>query len=659
MKRIIDFHKTLLIDMIQTKKFKHRLIRYWGTTYTSEGTHVFIKKFQIYPHTRTAEKLKLYDTLGIRDQILDIDFSASNIKTAWLYFKPSRWNPNYRVTDAEELSAKINSYFTPDMTINVKLNFRDNSDATKFQGWTKEQILQYVDENYKELIDTCDVASEDISLIDNAIGMYALLDNEGIFNVTVKKASIAPYKVNSVKLTTDSEYIDEIEDYEYTTKKEVAAYSVIYLELSIKKIGTVFKESQFIKDMMAENNQLRIRNRDLMMSNEAGATRQEAIRRELDEDNNDAPNEFFQGKKLRVATTQSDYLDRDLFVSFVMGSIEVDYEKWPKKKLTFWHYYAMWVLFAIAVVLAIFTGGGSLAVFFAALSIYLGVVVFALNMYMGSHYDSPEDAGKAEMMGRWATVIQKIATISAILGFASAPITSPASAVANAAGAGAGIASLTGNEDLAKALGAVAIVSGGVDMAMNSGSDQAATSAANTASSTTSTALANASAEMTQTTLHTATKSVQVVNAEGVASLMSAKGIEMSLSFSSGITILNNGKQVIQIGFKTLSAAAKAIGDLITTRETNKFNSLVDAKKHEIRKYQKENDALVAEQLQDLADKELHIGIEDIKTYTNQSRIGSMMFNTDQFYEESIMNIGRPSFVPIGMRELVKIQYEI
>lgn len=658
MKRIIDFHKTLLIDMIQTKKFKHRLIRYWGTTYTSEGTHVFIKKFQIHPHGKTAEKLKLYDTLGIKQQILDANFSG--VKKAWLYFKPSRWDPRYRITDAEELSAKINSYFTPDMTINVNLHFKDNSDATKFQGLTKEQILQYVDENYKELIDTCEVGSSSNTLIDEAIGMYALLDNEGIFNVTVKKASIAPYKVNSVKLTTDSEYIDEIEEYEYTTKKEVATYSVIYLELSIKKIGTVFKESQFIRDMMAENNQLRVRNRDLMMSNEAGATRQEAIRRELDEDNNDAPNEFFEGKKLRVATTQSNYLDRDLFVNLVMGSIEVDYEEWPKKKLNFWNYVALVVLFVIAVVLAVFTGGGSLYVFFGALSIYLGVVVVALNMYMGSHYDSPEDRGKAEKMGRWATVYQKIAIISSICSFAAAPApTSFAGGVGQAAGAGAGVAALTGNEDLAKALGAVAIVSGGVDMVMNSGSDQAATSAANTASSTTSTALASASAEMTQTTLHTATKSVHVVNAEGVASLMASKGIEMSLSFSSGITILNNGKQVIQIGLKTLSAAAKAIGDLITTRETNKFNSLVDAKKHEIRKYQKENDALVAEQLQDLADKELHIGVEDIKTYTNQSRIGSMMFNTDQFYEESIMNIGRPSFVPIGMREIAPIKYEI
>lgn len=185
MKRIIDFHKTLLIDMIQTKKFKHRLIRYWGTTYTSEGTHVFIKKFQIHPHGKTAEKLKLYDTLGIKQQILDANFSG--VKKAWLYFKPSRWDPRYKITDAEELSAKINSYFTPDMTINVNLHFKDNSDATKFQGLTKEQILQYVDENYKELIDTCEVGSSSNTLIDESIGMYALLDNEGIFNVTVKK----------------------------------------------------------------------------------------------------------------------------------------------------------------------------------------------------------------------------------------------------------------------------------------------------------------------------------------------------------------------------------------------------------------------------------------------------------------------------------------
>lgn len=644
MKRIIDFHKTLLIDMIQTKKFKHRLIRYWGTTYTSEGTHVFIKKFQIYPHTRTAEKLKLYDTLGIRDQILDADFSASNIKTAWLYFKPSRWDPRYRITDAEELSAKINSYFTPDMTINVKLKFRDSSDIKKFNGWTKEQILQYVDDNYKELLNTCDVASEDISLIDNAIGMYALLDNANIFSVSVKRATVAPYVDKNAKLDGDSEFVADINDYSYTTKNNTVVNSIIYLELSIKKIGTVFKDSQFITDMMAENNQLRVRNRDLMMSSEAGATRQEAIRRELDEDNNDAPNEFFEGKKLRVATTQSDYLDRDLFVSFVMGSIEVDYEEWPKKKLTFWHYYAMWVLFNIAVIAAFFTGGGSLAMFFAALAAYLGILSVMLNIYIGSHYGSAEDAGKAEMMGRYVTVINKISMIAGIVGFIAGVVNLIQNIAANSATSGAATAS-SGSATA----GSTAASSTTASVGSSSAAASTGASATSVGSSAVSETASIATAETLESFLLSSTKEIVV-----------DQGISASLNTSSGLVVRYSGQKIIEIGFKRiLSGAAEMITKLMISREKNNQTKQINELQSENNKYQKENDALVAEQLQDLADKELHIGVEDIKTYTNQSRIGSMMFNTDQFYEESIMNIGRPSFVPIGMREIAPIKYEI
>ena len=108
-----------------------------------------------------------------------------------------------------------------------------------------------------------------------------------------------------------------------------------------------------------------------------------------------------------------------------------------------------------------------------------------------------------------------------------------------------------------------------------------------------------------------------------------------------------------------MSGAAETIIKLMISREKNKQTKQINELQSENNKYQKENDALVAEQLQDLADRELHIGVEDIRTYSNQMRIDSMMFNTDQFYEESIMNIGRPSFVPIGMREIAPIKYEI
>ena len=42
MKPYIDFQATITRDMLASKRFKHRLIKYWGTTYVN-GVHVFNK----------------------------------------------------------------------------------------------------------------------------------------------------------------------------------------------------------------------------------------------------------------------------------------------------------------------------------------------------------------------------------------------------------------------------------------------------------------------------------------------------------------------------------------------------------------------------------------------------------------------------------------
>lgn len=60
------------------------------------------------------------------------------------------------------------------------------------------------------------------------------------------------------------------------------------------------------------------------------------------------------------------------------------------------------------------------------------------------------------------------------------------------------------------------------------------------------------------------------------------------------------------------------------------------------------------EELADLTDKEVHIGVEDIKYYTSPLRLDNLPFEVDYLYEGTIMNIGRPSFVPTGLNIIDK-----
>ena len=54
-------------------------------------------------------------------------------------------------------------------------------------------------------------------------------------------------------------------------------------------------------------------------------------------------------------------------------------------------------------------------------------------------------------------------------------------------------------------------------------------------------------------------------------------------------------------------------------------------------------------------DKNLHIGLEDIKTYTKPLTTANVQFETDYLYEPTKFNVCRTSFVRTGMNEIVKV----
>lgn len=616
MKQSIDFEATIRKDFIFITKFKNRLLKYWGTTYTSEGTHVFIKKFKIYPGTKKPHVLRLLRHLNMEDQILSTDFS--NVEKAELYFKPSKWTAP-AVKDRDVLATKINSYMVGDKTIIVNLRFKDNGDPKKFQGWTKEQILQYIDENYAELINSSFVESSGNTLIDEAIGLYALLDNEGVFIVNINKAYVSPYNSTTRKVV-GSEYNENDLDWEYTTVKDVVMYTTIGIEIEVKKVGQVTPTCQFINAVMQENSELRNRNLEYIQTGDADITRQEAIRRELDEDNNDDDNKFFQGKKLRVAVTDSNYFDRDAFIPMIMGSIDIDYTEKPKPKRSMWSTIISIVVLIVLVVVSFLTGGatsGTVYMYMAAFATYAPVALLVLIGVQMAFANSGHSAD-AQVMGRWVKAIGIMSIVASVYTLAVnawQQITAEKAVEATASGA----------------------------------STNAATAGSATASSSATTTVVSGAAT-------TASQNALSAALDGLTSAVN----NISVSLSNGFSVMYGKTVIMSIGFKQMiTTAMKQVVSIIIDRERNKQQSQIN----EVATYASKLDKELANQhnaiLQDILDKEIHIGVEDIVTYTKPLRADMAMFETNYMYEGTKMNIGRPSFVPIGMREIVKIQYEI
>ena len=138
------------------------------------------------------------------------------------------------------------------------------------------------------------------------------------------------------------------------------------------------------------------------------------------------------------------------------------------------------------------------------------------------------------------------------------------------------------------------------------------------------------------------------VAAEFATSLMTSSAIE-SFNASAGVTLgasnyanatinmlsssFNTGWQsIISTALKVTNFTLKTISNMKLESAQNEVNSLRD-------EYNKSQDEITA-----LTDKELDIGIENIKWYTSPLTIDNMRFDTNHLYEGTKFNIGRPSF---------------
>lgn len=107
----------------------------------------------------------------------------------------------------------------------------------------------------------------------------------------------------------------------------------------------------------------------------------------------------------------------------------------------------------------------------------------------------------------------------------------------------------------------------------------------------------------------------------------------------------------------SISNALNVLGSKIVSVGRGIIEKLMDMRVNTARS--ELNDALASvqqskEELAELTDKEMHIGVEDIKYYTSPLKLDNLPFEVDYLYEGTKYNICRPSFVPTGLNIIDK-----
>ena len=623
MKPYIDFQATITRDMLSSKKFKHRLIKYWGTTYVN-GVHVFNKTYQFFPNHKAERHRRLYRLLRIDDQMMKQSISRSQVDEGHFYFKKNRWT-GVPILERELLANKINNFFPALVKKRITLKMIDLSEPERFKGWTKEQILEYVDTNYEELINSTNVETTAGTMAEDAVCLYAMLDNEGVFTVNVIEAGVAPLKDYKSTYTGDSTTNEE-GDIVYTTKDIVTLKTSIYLTLDITRNSLVLDNSQFINAVMRENSELRKKNLEMLQSTNENISYQEAVRRELDDDNNDTEEtDFFIGKYLKVACTESYFMNRDRFIKNVFSSLDTKMEYKEKDKLSTWERILYIQIFIALIILNIITGGATTPLTVA----YIATITMFIYLAIQTSYANSGESVKADSMGKYVKIA---GIVSAVLNIANIIQNFFEEATSTAVSSAATEGTATASAETATAATTDAAIQTGTQAAVTEGAKEVGREIVS---------------ESLEAFLASSSETIIAPAAEG-------------LSLEAGnVAFTYGGKTYIEIGAKKLiTKAMELVMKLVGSREQTRVKSAVDNKTYLLNEANEASKS-TSEQLMELDDKTLHIGVTDIIASTKLLKTSQSQFEVDYLYEGSAFNIGRPSFRPYGLNERVKIEYKI
>lgn len=266
----------------------------------------------------------------------------------------------------------------------------------------------------------------------------------------------------------------------------------------------------------------------------------------------------------------------------ITSSLDTGY---TQKKTKWWKKILGPVLIIIAIVVTVMTGGAlGPAAFAMALATNVGLAVLVM-VGLQSYWAKHGDPAAAEYMGRWVKIGSIISTI-------------------------AGIGSIIANMSR---------------MAFQQAATEAAKEAMIQGGATAAEATMAVGA-MDSATIASFNATNNVVVEVGIGAYASAA---KEMLFSS---VTGSWKSMVSSGMKVFKTAIDYITKNRMETAQSELNTITE-------KAEKVN-----EELADIQDKEINIGLENIKTYTNQLTTDNIRFQVDYLYEGTRMNIGRPSF---------------
>ena len=575
MKSYIDFYATLSGELLAKQKLASKLRKHWGVT-TVDGVRVYNSQFTVWPGTETEATKKVLKIFNI--PIADIkQQSKDGITRMYLEFNSGKMNSSSYSKEALATSIEEDIGFNEWREFTLEIT--DSNNPAKFIGWTKEQIKQYVSENFEVLSAGYGInADADTANVDDYLGVYVIASASSIdFEVEVLEAGIVPIGVKTAH--------DEQEaDYSNRWKNTVSYQSGINLRYRYKRIGylnddspivqLIYDDLQYGKSNLTEEEIAAIG----VPRIEAAQARSGKARGWLKRKIGKTDTLWYNGY---LRTASSKLLKKHDYAKVVFGSLDFGYDK---KKTSGWKKALGIVLIVVAIVIAVLTvGTGSplVAIAAGATAGALTATLYSMVLAKNGDYDG------AQYIGRWAKVL--------------------------------GIVSLVA--------GIGAAIQGMLRQAAQASVQEAAKQAGQTAASeltavgASSTASMAAGAAVEASTIASAT--IGDITMEG---MMSAAQSSMT--------------SMVSTPFSAMSTAMKVVGPLVENRDKNKVKQL-DSLSNEVMQQQSE--------LADLYDKNLHMGLEDIRMYTKPINVDNAQFEVDYLYEGTKFEIQRPSFAGYGL----------
>lgn len=389
MKPVIDMELTLMGKYLSDTIFCNVIKNYWVTTYI-DGVEVMKAKFTLYPKPNTLAYRKIAGILRIKNKIEQNNFQ--DIAEYYLKFNPIKLSStNYNDL---MLVGKLNDYILTGSYSTAWLNINDDTNPTKFNSMTKQQLKDYVINNYPNLVDQFVVGSGN-TLSENTISKFILLDLGQCLDIKIDKINVTSVK----HITTSLVHFQEVTSVYYT--------SAIAVQISYKRINPITTTSNIfvgIKREQSEAVKRALYDLSTSTSNSGVDVVYTKPRHLLTDDI------WYKGY-LRASVLNTRAMKRATVSKLLGECIDTGYTQIEKKK-SWWQKALAPVLFIVAVFLAPWSGGTSLAAFaayWAAVAVAFTVLSFAMAKW--------GDTVSAEYMGKYAKVSGYISAVTGIASF--------------------------------------------------------------------------------------------------------------------------------------------------------------------------------------------------------------------------------------------------